>query len=846
MLFERLADLIAKRAKLIVVIWLFLLLISLPFIMKVGDVIVYNTDEMGGSDSESLKGIEIADEYFYSSEVSTEETVLLVAQFSNETGKNQVGALIAAVESKLGNYLDDEGNPKITLVRVYDSFLDPEDVNTGITIYAVIYNKHMQDESLVGNDTPNLRDLISDAKKDVSGLQLTTYVTGNPAMNYDMEKNAMADVQKIDPFTILLILILVGLFFRSIVASAIPPMAIGAAFGIVMAIMYGLGSYLTIFNFTEIFLLVSMMGAGCDYCIFILARYREERVKGKGHDEALRESITWAGESIFTSGLTVMIGFGAMSICSFSMISSMGVMLAIGIFTALMAALFLITSLLSIFGERLFWPSKFSSFMKGGKATNGIYGKVSKAGHRYFEKSAKFSIRHAKAIVLSAILFTIPMGYVFVNSESSYDMIGAMSAGESVDGMDVMEEYANGGMMMPNYILIELNDSFGSITDAPLPGVPVKLFTWNADQSTDDLLAALDKLRKDLLENDEIGEVATPIDWARLVQAEMIKTPQGASETDLEYATKIFKTICDSLPSTQSKIAISALEELVPLFSTTPDLVEDPVLAGILNYNINVSFGAFVGGDDISETTSMVNFVKIVTISKDEPMSNMAMDSIGVIKDLVTQFENDHSNIVSQTWVTGSAVVMYEISQSVRSEFTKVEILAVALIIILLFFIMKSYFTPIRSVATILMSVVWTVAITSLIFTSLVGMGVIWMIPIILIVICLGLGMDYDILLTMRIRENHLGKGMSNDDAIASAVASSGSVITICGLIMGGAFGTMMLSSTIMLQQFGFALCFAIIVDALIVRTYIVPAAMHLMGEWNWKGPKFLQKRNEH
>lgn len=71
----------------------------------------------------------------------------------------------------------------------------------------------------------------------------------------------------------------------------------------------------------------------------------------------------------------------------------------------------------------------------------------------------------------------------------------------------------------------------------------------------------------------------------------------------------------------------------------------------------------------------------------------------------------------------------------------------------------------------------------------------------------------------------------------------SGSVITICGIIMAGTFGTMMLSGTVMLQQMGFGLCFAILVDALIVRTYIVPAAMHLMGEWNWKGPSFLKRR---
>ena len=105
--------------------------------------------------------------------------------------------------------------------------------------------------------------------------------------------------------------------------------------------------------------------------------------------------------------------------------------------------------------------------------------------------------------------------------------------------------------------------------------------------------------------------------------------------------------------------------------------------------------------------------------------------------------------------------------------------------------------------------------------------------------VCLGLGMDYDILLTTRIKENVM-KGMTNDDAILHAVEKSGAVITICGLIMGGAFLTMALSTSPMLMEFGFALGFAILVDALFIRTYVVPAVMHLMGKWNWVGPKFL------
>jgi len=163
----------------------------------------------------------------------------------------------------------------------------------------------------------------------------------------------------------------------------------------------------------------------------------------------------------------------------------------------------------------------------------------------------------------------------------------------------------------------------------------------------------------------------------------------------------------------------------------------------------------------------------------------------------------------------------------------------------MLFIVMRSYLIPLRSVLTILMSIAWTLAVLHLVFVDIMGSEVIWMIPIILLVICLGLGMDYDILLTTRIKENVRGHGMSNDDAIRHAVTHTGSVITICGLIMGGAFGTLMISSMTMLQEFGFALCFAILVDALIVRTYIVPAIMHLLGDWNWKGPGVKIEKKE-
>ena len=240
-------------------------------------------------------------------------------------------------------------------------------------------------------------------------------------------------------------------------------------------------------------------------------------------------------------------------------------------------------------------------------------------------------------------------------------------------------------------------------------------------------------------------------------------------------------------------------------------------------------------------TGGQLTFAKVTAVTVSSATSNESMDTIATIGGMVGTFKADNPEAVN-SWVTGSPAVTYDLSNSVGEEFSYIELVVVILIILLLFFVMKSYLIPIRSVLTVVMSIVWTLALTHLIFSNMLGIGVVWLIPIILFVICLGLGMDYDILLTTRIKENVMHLGMDNDKAIYEAVTHTGSVITICGLIMGGAFGTLMLSSMPMMQEFGFALCFAILVDALLVRTYIVPAVMHMLGRWNWVGPKWMHR----
>ena len=892
MAYDRLADAIIKHAKLIMAAWILILLVAAVPAINAFQNMSYDMNEMGIESSESMEGFEIIGTYFPSSDADASALPMLVIGYDNEEERLQAlevaNILQQAPDQGAFTYELEDGTlaEKIQSVSIMmdTSLTNPSEDGSGIIVLSFSYSTTWDGDPI--DDTPELREqidaVIANAETEMgTTFDVPVYLTGNPAVAYDMENGAMEDISHIDIFTVLMILILVGLFFRSFITSAMPPVTMGVAFAVTMGLIYGLMYFMDIFFITEIMLLVSMMGAGCDYCIFILARYREERRDGKDHHDALHSAIKWAGESITISGASVIIGFGAMSICSFSMISTMGICLALGIVVALLAALTFIPALLEVVGDRIFWPTKMDAYREGGKATRGWFAWCSKVGHRYFDVSSRFTLKHAKAIVVVAVLVTIPALYVTAESDTSYDMTSSLMTGDSEAGMDLLGEYADQGMIYPNYVILQYDEPVATVGPAYDPQGNIiegsYTLTWTDPTSLSNSMSKLDISLTGDDGDDNISEFSGPFMWQTLVQNAMVelqidptdymslvtrgteildKAMSGASTTEAlvleaampmiqqQYAYYISSGQLDQQFAAYN-IKLSQIYNSFEGNEAMQNNIRDAIIAisanGTLDYIVNDSLG-LIGGDFNLNGTNMgdVTYIKLSASTHDAAMSPTSMNSIAFIQSKISQFVAENPGITA-SWVTGTAVVMYDISEIISDEFTHIEILVVILIIILLFFVMKSYTIPFRSVATILMSICWTLAATHLLF----GDEVTWLIPLILLVICLGLGMDYDILLTTRIKENVRFHGMSNDDAIHHAVVHSGSVITICGLIMGGAFGTLMLSSMGMLQQFGFALCFAILCDALIVRTYIVPAVMHLLGDWNWKGPRFLMSKAE-
>jgi len=111
--------------------------------------------------------------------------------------------------------------------------------------------------------------------------------------------------------------------------------------------------------------------------------------------------------------------------------------------------------------------------------------------------------------------------------------------------------------------------------------------------------------------------------------------------------------------------------------------------------------------------------------------------------------------------------------------------------------------------------------------------------PLFLFSVLFGLSMDYNVFLLSRIREHYLRTG-DNAASVAFGLSHTGGIITGAALIMVAVFGGVALGNLAMMQQMGFGLAIAVLLDATVVRCLLVPGVMKLLGDANWYLPRWL------
>ncbi len=174
-------------------------------------------------------------------------------------------------------------------------------------------------------------------------------------------------------------------------------------------------------------------------------------------------------------------------------------------------------------------------------------------------------------------------------------------------------------------------------------------------------------------------------------------------------------------------------------------------------------------------------------------------------------------------------------------------VFAVAFVLLLVTF--RSIVIPIKAILLNMLSVAAAIGIVTWVFQdgnleSLLDFqstGAIssWF-PIMLFVILFGLSMDYHVFILSRIKEA-VDRGEPTEAAVSHGIKSTAGVVSAAALVMVGVFAIFATLSFIDMKKFGVGLASAVLIDATLVRGVMLPAAMKLLGEWNWYLPSWLE-----
>jgi RND superfamily putative drug exporter len=207
---------------------------------------------------------------------------------------------------------------------------------------------------------------------------LRTYVTGPGGIAADLERVADEAGQTLLIATLSLVLILLLLVYRAPILAVLPLLVVGAAYVIALGIAYSLikAGWITVNTEGTLLLLVLIFGAGTDYSLLLVHRYREELAKGGDPALALPTALAESAPAISASAGTVMAAMLVLLVADLESTRWLGPMLSIGIGVMLVASLTLLPAILSLLGERAFWPVRHVGARGPSRAWTRVAGQV--------------------------------------------------------------------------------------------------------------------------------------------------------------------------------------------------------------------------------------------------------------------------------------------------------------------------------------------------------------------------------------------------------------------------------------------------------------------------------------
>ncbi len=291
--------------------------------------------------------------------------------------------------------------------------------------------------------------LASFRAKDASSGRLSLTATGPAGIGRDLNDAAYRSLDDTTIATLILVIVTLLLVYRSPVLALVPLATIGVSVWMAMkalAILAFLSDF-QVTSVTRIFVVVVLFGAGTDYCLFLISRYREELAQGRRRAEAVRWTLRRVGCALTASAGTVVCGLAMMGFAEFAKLRYTGPAIALSLVVALLASLTLAPALLRLLGKWAFWPKRFARCTAV---------PANACGSRFWQGMGRQLAARPGLILLGSVVLLAPLAVLGYSVQPVYDFCAELPASApSKKGMEVIRRHFPEGEIGPLTVLLQ-------------------------------------------------------------------------------------------------------------------------------------------------------------------------------------------------------------------------------------------------------------------------------------------------------------------------------------------------------------------------------------------------------
>ncbi|MDP8903698.1 MAG: MMPL family transporter [Chloroflexota bacterium] len=602
---------------------------------------------------------------------------------------------------------------------------------------------------------------------------VTFSLTGYGPLARDANEQAEEDLVRAEIISLPLALLILVLVFASLLAASLPLLVAALAIPVTLGLVWVLAHQFEMSIYVTNVATMLGLALAIDYSLFLVSRFREELRKGHAVGAAVETAVGTAGKAVFFSGIAVAVGLLGLLIFASPAISSIGIAGSLVVVSSVAFALTFLPAVLGMLGPRVNALSLGAGFAR--LRRNLGMAPPEAAPEAGLSGPSRWE-QIARWVMRHPIVVLVPTLILLLAAGLPF-----LSINQAVPDASVLPR----GLESRD-TFVALRDEFEGGSETPF----IILADVSGSPTSEGNIARLMAYADRLAAVPAITGVESAFRHPLLVDA------QTGAPRDAAAVAQLF----------------AAPEELLP----PPARELRQFLAGY-----------------IRGSTVMIEANTSASPSTGEGLARtQTLRQVPAGEGITTA-------------VGGFIAGNYDTLSSMRERTPWAVAMTMIVIAVVLFLLFGSLVLPIKAVFMTLLSIAASFGALVWIFQEgnlheLLGFEPLGYTiagnPIIMFAVIFGLSMDYEVLLLSRVQEAYRRTG-DNTASVAEGLARTAAVITGAALIMVCVFAAFTSAEIVTIKSIGVGMAIAVFLDATIIRAFLVPATMRLMGRWNWWAP---------